>query len=485
MGKNMSKTLIRNMKVVFKEFSDPENYNKEKDSYNYISPRNLAYIQSKAIRMFLDGEEEVFTKEALAELSSSYDFEHSYVDKSGFRSKEFMFDNLVNFEFHHHRQIVLEELFCNSKFVVEKLGFNPVYTTPLINWFISRSMIISVKEINELVSEIPQYGNLFSLLTAPLESMREMDEVEIKHHLEDYPLIEIGNFLVLTSPVNFNMNLRRILHFHLKKHQLYIKERGENFENLVFSLIDYHTTSEVYTRVKYGDFESDIALEDDMNVYVFECKAIDLYDDFKRNLDKETIKQNLDAILEESRVQGERFFEYVDDDFTFRTDQGEVKFDKEKTKNIISVSLEQPFGVETTSKHNYLNLSFSDLATVFQIVNTKIYDHNNYDNGLEVVKKMAEQRFDIDNTVNFVIHQTLPLKMQEVMKRNKVDFDVNLSTLNFYDRTMMDMMFELENLEEAVRMLKNREWVSEFVSKEKNISRRTIVADKKEDANNE
>lgn len=203
--------------------------------------------------------------------------------------------------------------------------------------------------------------------------MHSINQEEIKHKLEDYPILKVMDYYILTSMVNLNNNIRRILNYHLKTYQEFKKHKSDTFENLVYSLVSFYSRGNIYKNVKFSNYQTDIVYEDDKYIYSIECKAIDLYDDYKRNIDKPTIMQNLSQILDEAITQGSRFFDYVNNGFEFRSDSGNVIFDKTKNKTVIFVSLESPLVEHINSIYPFINLSFSDFAAILQV--SKIIKH--------------------------------------------------------------------------------------------------------------
>lgn len=464
--------LIKNIKLLNEITFNASNYNYEKDSYDNVSPNNHIYILSLMIFNHLNDIKVEYNREMIVNMATEYDLSHLHEDKSGFRSKEYIFDNTINFEFHHHRDILLEELYSNVYFITDTLGFDPKIVNVIKFHFLQNRFFIYH---NYLKNFPKQVSSFFDIVSCNIYDLTGKSIEEIKYHIQDYPIIRMGDYYCLSSMVNLNMNYRRIINFHLKDSQNFKKHKGKKFEDAVFKLIDFYSKGSVYCDVRFQKYQSDIVLEDEDAIYVFECKAIDLYDDYKRNKDTIFIEQNMNAILDDTIVQGERFFKNVDNNFEFNTLQGKKIFSKQKDKYIVSVSMESFFGESRTSRYKFINLSFSDLATILETSNAGLYETSNYNYGFDAIKDMVLTKLDIDNTVNFLILLTMDKKLIEIAKKTDTTFDIGFKVLNDYDHALSAMMYDIERAEEAKELLiKNNEWMSLYVSKEKNELRRTI-----------
>lgn len=102
-------------------------------------------------------------------------------------------------------------------------------------------MIITTEEIKKLEEQYKGFSNFIELLTTNVFDI----DFENFYEFEDYPIINIGNESICSSMDTLIVNYIRILNFNLKDNQYFKKKKGDEFENLLYEII------ELYNKEKY------------------------------------------------------------------------------------------------------------------------------------------------------------------------------------------------------------------------------------------
>lgn len=458
-------TIIENFKRLNNIMYSPKNYDFETGDFNIISHNNHIDILANIILS-----DKIYNDKDIVEMANKYDEEHIHIDEKKAFGKKWLFDNTSNYEMKHHRQIIFEEFFCSYAEIKDILGFNPHLINYLINIFMKNNLMLEKNKIfinNDSVNK--QIEKILALLVVNIENLKKLDKSKIIYTIQDHPIIKIGNIYLLSSVYIIESNCRRILNYRLKEIESFKKHKGDKFEDLVFDIVKHYFDGKVYKNVEYTGGETDIVAENDSDIYVIECKAIDIYDDFTRNIDNEIIENNINDILKKTEEQGSNFFSALCSNKKIKENNVEIIIDKKKKKHIIGISLGCLYGLKVESNYDYINLSFSDFATILSLTfycNNRSY----YKKPFKLINDMFNLSVNVDPIRTFWILLNYDYNVLEIFKEiaPKTEAMISLKGIQKYDSYILKLLYDYQNsLYNKSILYQKKDWMHKYLTREK------------------
>ncbi len=437
--------LKNNIKKLNRLRYSPENINEETGEYNNISPKNYYKVFFEILKSHMINAKYVCDNE-IKKICFEYDTEAFKLSEIwDFESKEAEYHNILTSRFLHHDEILMQRFYFNDSTINELLGFDPryirLYEKLMYDKLLKKSiMIITTEEIKKLEEQYKGFSNFIKLLTINVSDI----DFENFYVFEDYPIINIGNEYICSSMDTLIVNYIRILNFNLKDNQYFKKKKGDEFENLLYEIVELYNKEKkykVYKNIKFQGNECDLLLEGENGILIIEAKAIFVYDSYKRNINQEQIKNNIKDIVGKTYEQSTKVEKAILSEKDFYVDGDKIQISNKKKIIKLGVAIESHFGYKQDDMENYICFSFSDFLSMNEIINEKIYSKNNYTDIFEILERYLNYGPIKDPLKKIIFLQTNDKKfIDSTENMHGFHCDVKLAAIDRHDRKYLKMI---------------------------------------------